>query len=54
MCRAYFHHATMEKSNQKVGKTQKIHQCLKKLTSHKGIGGCKKTEKKLVKVKPQH
>ena len=31
MCRAYFDHATMGKSNLKVGKTQKIHWCSKKL-----------------------
>ena len=47
MCRAYFHQATMGKSNQKVGKTKTKYTSVGKSysISHKGIGGCKKTEK---------
>ena len=52
MCRAYFDHDTMGKSNLKVGKTQKIHWCSKKLLV-RGLVAVRK-QKKLVKVKPQH
>ena len=47
MCRAYFHQATMGKSNQKVGKTKKKYTSFRKSysISHKDIGGCNKTEK---------
>ena len=54
MCRAYFHQATMGKSNQKVGKTKNT-LVFKKVTQLvlRALVAVRK-QKKLVKVKPQH
>ena len=55
MCRAYFHQATMGKSNQKVGKTKKNTLVFEKVTQLviKTLVVVTK-QKKIVKVKPQH
>ena len=45
MCRVYFHQDTMEKPNQKIGKTLNYPSVQKSYsTSHKDIGGHKKRE----------